>query len=140
MTPDKITLVQESFQKVATIADQAAEIFYKNLFALDPQLKSLFKADMPAQGRKLMRMIGIAVKGLKTPETLIPAVEELGRRHVDYGVRARDYETVGQALMVTLEQGLGADFTPPVKEAWSATFDLLSGMMKKAAFSNQEAA
>jgi hemoglobin-like flavoprotein len=55
-------------------------------------------------------------------------------------VRARDYETVGQALMVTLEQGLGADFTPPVKEAWSATFELLSGVMKKAAYSKQEAA
>ena len=140
MTPDNIALVQESFQKVATIADQAGEMFYQYLFALDPQLKSLFRADMPAQGRKLMQMIGIAVNGLKTPETLIPAVEELGRRHVDYGVRARDYETVGQALMLTLEQGLGADFTHPVKEAWSATFALLSGVMKKAAYSTQEAA
>jgi hemoglobin-like flavoprotein len=140
MTPDDIALVQESFQKVATIADQAAEIFYKNLFALDPQLKSLFRADMPAQGRKLMQMIGIAVNGLKTPETIIPAVQQLGKRHVDYGVRAKDYETVGQALMLTLEQGLGADFTPPVKEAWSATFELLSGVMKKAAYSKQEAA
>jgi hemoglobin-like flavoprotein len=140
MTPDNIALVQESFQKVATIANQAAEMFYQHLFALDPQLKSLFRADMPAQGRKLMQMIGIAVNGLKTPETLIPTVEELGRRHADYGVKARDYETVGQALMLTLEQGLGADFTPPVQEAWSATFALLSGVMKKAAYSTQEAA
>jgi hemoglobin-like flavoprotein len=140
MTPQDIALVQESFQKVATIADQAAEIFYTHLFALDPQLKSLFRADMPTQGRKLMQMIGMAVNGLKTPETIIPALEELGRRHVDYGVKAKDYETVGQALMLTLEQGLGADFTPPVKEAWSATFELLSGVMKKAAYSKQEAA
>jgi hemoglobin-like flavoprotein len=140
MTPDHIALVQESFQKVATIADQAAEIFYKHLFALDPQLKSLFRADMPAQGRKLMQMIGIVVNGLTTPETIIPAVKELGRRHVDYGVRPRDYETVGQALMLTLEQGLGADFTPPVKEAWTATFELLSGVMQRAASSTQEAA
>ena len=87
-----------------------------------------------------MQMIGVVVNGLKTPETIIPAVKELGRRHVDYGVRARDYETVGQALMLTLEQGLGADFTPPVKEAWSATFELLSGVMKRAAYSKQEAA
>jgi globin len=85
---------------------------------------------MPAQGRKLMQMIGIAVNGLKTPETLVPALAELGRRHIDYGVRARDYETVGQALMVTLEQGLGADFTPPEKAAWSATVELCSGVMK----------
>jgi hemoglobin-like flavoprotein len=90
MTADDTALVQESFHKVATIADQAAEIFYMNLFASDPQLKSLFRADMTAQGRKLMQMIGIAVNGLKTPETLLPAVQELGRRHVDYGVRAKD--------------------------------------------------
>jgi hemoglobin-like flavoprotein len=140
MTPEHITLVQESFQKVATIADQAAEIFYKNLFELDPQLKSLFKADMKAQGRKLMQMIGIAVNGLKTPDTLIPAVQELGRRHVNYRVGVKDYDTVGKALMLTLERGLGADFTPPVRAAWVATYELLSGVMKKAAYSKQEAA
>jgi hemoglobin-like flavoprotein len=140
MTPEHITLVQESFQKVATIADQAAELFYKNLFELDPQLNSLFTSDMKEQGRKLMHMIGVAVHGLKNPETLIPAARALGRRHVDYGVKEKDYDTVGKALMLTLEQGLGADFTPPVKEAWSATYALLSEVMKKAAYANPLAA
>jgi hemoglobin-like flavoprotein len=140
MTPEQIALVQESFQKVAAVADQAAESFYHTLFGLDPRLRSLFHGDMTEQGRKLMHVIGVAVHGLTSPEALIPAVQELGRRHVRYGVEAKDYETVGRALMLTLEQGLGADFTPRVREAWVATYELLSGVMKQAAYAKPQAA
>ena len=87
-----------------------------------------------------MHMIGLAVHGLKNPDTLMPAVQELGRRHVAYGVEERHYETVGKALMLTLERGLGEDFTPQVKDAWSATYDLLSGTMKQAAYPKPRAA
>jgi hemoglobin-like flavoprotein len=85
-------------------------------------------------------MIGLAVHGLKSPETLIPAVQALGRRHVAYGVKEKDYETVGKALLWTLEQGLGADFTPPVREAWFATYQLLAETMKQAAYTKSQAA
>ena len=140
MTPEQIAVVQESFQRVATIADQAAELFYQHLFLLDPELKSLFPSDMHAQGKKLVQMIGLAVHRLNSPETLIPAVQELGRRHRAYGVEEKDYDTVGQALLWTLEQGLGADFTPQVQEAWCATYQLLAETMKQAAHSNAQAA
>jgi hemoglobin-like flavoprotein len=140
MTPEHIAVVQESFQKVATFADQAAAMFYKNLFILDPRLRGLFPSDMQAQGRKLMHMLRLAVHGLKNPDTLIPAVQELGRRRVAYGVEEKHYEAVGNALMLTLKQGLGAEFTPQVKEAWLATYELLSGVMKQAAYSKPQAA
>ena len=140
MTPEDIAIAQESFQKVASIADQAAEIFYRNLFSLDPQLKRLFPSDMQTQGRKLMQMLGLAVHGLKSPETLIPAVQALGRRHVAYGVEEKDYDTVGKALILTLEQGLGADFTPQVQEAWLATYQLLAQTMQQAAYTKPQAA
>jgi hemoglobin-like flavoprotein len=140
MTPEQIVLVQESFQKMATSADQAAEIFYNNLFELDPELRGLFLSDMQAQGRKLMHMIGLAVHGLKTPDTLIPAVQELGKRHVVYGLEEKYYKTVGKALLLTLEQGLGADFTPLMREAWSATYALLCGVMKQAAYAKPQVA
>jgi hypothetical protein len=81
MTPEQIAVVQESFQQVATIADQAAGLFYHHLFSLDPPLKSLFPSDMHTQERKLMQMIGLVGYGLNSPDTLIPAVQELGRRH-----------------------------------------------------------
>ncbi len=133
MTPKQKTLVQVSFAKVAPIAEQAAELFYRRLFTLDPALKPLFKGDMQEQGRKLMRMIGTAVNGLDRLEALVPAVQDLGRRHVGYGVRPAHYDTVGAALLWTLEQGLGADFTPEVKTAWATVYGILAQTMKDAA-------
>ena len=89
MTGEQITLVQESFQKVLPIADAAASLFYARLFDLDPALESLFKGDIAEQGRKLMQMIGVAVKSLDRLEQILPAVQALGARHVAYGVRER---------------------------------------------------
>jgi hypothetical protein len=37
MTPEQVALVQESFAKVAPIADQAAIMFYDRLFELAPR-------------------------------------------------------------------------------------------------------
>jgi hemoglobin-like flavoprotein len=121
-------------------ARRACGVRTVRLFDIDPRLKSLFHSDMNEQGKKLMHIIGVAVHGLKNSETLIPAVQDLGRRHVQYGVEAKDDETVGKALMLALEQGLGADFTPQVREAWSATYELLSGVMNQAAYSPPQAA
>jgi len=126
-------LVQTSFEQVRPIADAAAALFYNRLFELDPTLRPLFKGDMKEQGRKLMDMITLAVKGLDRPEALLPALAALGRRHADYGVNKHDYETVGEALIWTLEQGLGPSFTPDVREAWEAIYGFIAGAMREAA-------
>ena len=60
MDLEKIALVQESWNKVVPIADEAAALFYEELFTLDPSLKALFKSDMKAQGRKLTSMLATA--------------------------------------------------------------------------------
>jgi hemoglobin-like flavoprotein len=133
MTPEQIFLVQRSWKQVLPIADTAAEMFYTKLFSLDPSAKPLFKGDMKAQGRKLMAMIGTAVSGLTQLQTIVPAVQELGRRHVKYGVKDSHYDTVGGALLWTLEQGLGEAFTPDVKAAWTAVYGVLAATMKDAA-------
>ncbi|MCB9497727.1 MAG: Globin domain protein, partial [Fibrobacteria bacterium] len=122
MEPTTIALVESSFEKVKPIAAQAAELFYGRLFELDPSLKHLFKGDMTEQGRKLMATLAFAVAGLRQPETILKAVQELGRRHVGYGVQDAHYDTVGQALLWTLEQGLGADFTSEVRSAWAEVY------------------
>lgn len=140
MTPASIALVQTSFRQVAPIADQAAALFYARLFDLDPSLRRMFHGDMPAQGRKLMQMIGTAVAALDRLEVLVPVVRQLGARHVGYGVRDEHYATVGAALLWTLEKGLGADFTPEVKAAWTETYTLLSRTMIAGAESASAAA
>jgi len=133
MTSEQVKLVQESWEKVVPIAGQAAALFYGRLFELDPELKPLFKSNIEEQGRKLMQMITMAVGGLSDPGKLIPAVEDLGRRHVGYNVRAKDYDAVGAALLWTLERGLGEGWTSEVKGAWVAVYTSLAETMKKAA-------
>lgn len=140
LTTKQIQLVQESFALVAPIADTAAGLFYQRLFVLDQRLKTLFRGDMIEQGKKLMAMIGAAVRGLDDVEKLIPAVQALGSRHAGYGVAPKDYDTVGAALLWTLEQGLGAAFTPPVKEAWTAVYGVLAATMLGASQSGVRAA
>lgn len=133
LTEGKKRLVQSSFTKVVPIADKAAEIFYAKLFEKDPSLKSMFKGDMKAQGAKLMTMIGTAVNGLDDLNSIVPAVQNLGRNHVGYGVKDSHYDTVGASLLETLEAGLGDDFTPAVKDAWTEVYTVLATTMKDAA-------
>ena len=133
MTPREKSVVRETFAQVAPIADEAAALFYGRLFELDPTLKTLFKIDMREQGRKLMQMIGLAVSKLDALNELVPAVQELGRRHAGYGVKDVDYDTVGAALLWTLHQGLGPAFTPEVKSAWTTVYGVLASTMKAAA-------
>ncbi|NPU92704.1 MAG: hemin receptor [Gammaproteobacteria bacterium] len=133
MTPQQIQLVQDSFAKVVPIADTAAALFYSNLFTADPALKPLFKGNMEEQGKKLMQMIGAAVGKLKDLDTLVPILQNLGKRHVGYGVKPSHYDTVGGALLLTLEQGLGDAFTPEVKEAWTVVYGIMAKTMIDAA-------
>ena len=134
MTAEKIQLVQSSFAKVKPIADQAAAIFYARLFEIAPQVKPMFKGDMVEQGRKLMAMLNTVVNGLTNLDSIVPAAQSMAKRHVDYGVRPEHYAFVGEALLDTLAKGLGADFTPATKQAWTDAYGLLSGVMIAAAY------
>ncbi len=133
MTPRQIILVQESFEAIVPIADEAAKMFYTRLFELDPSLRPLFTSDIKEQGKKLMATIQILVLSLKNLDRVIPVVEDLGRRHVTYGVKDEDYDTVGEVLLWTLNKGLGESFTEEVEAAWAELYLVLSMTMKHAA-------
>jgi hemoglobin-like flavoprotein len=133
MTPAQTALVEDSFRHVAPIAEPAAAIFYERLFALDPSLRPMFAGDLASQQRKLMAAISFVVTHLRRPDVLVPAVAALGRRHAGFGVEPHHYATVGQALLETLAEGLGAAFTPNVRAAWTAAYALLAALMQDAA-------
>ncbi len=133
MTPDQIDLVQDSFKSVVPIKVLAAQLFYNRLFELDPDLEQMFTGDMAEQGQKLMSALATVVGGLKSWERVEPVVRELGQRHVGYGVKAEHYETVGAALLWTLEQGLGDAFTDDVKSAWTSAYEAIAATMIDAA-------
>jgi nitric oxide dioxygenase len=132
MTPQQIALVRESFAKVVPIKEEAAALFYDRLFAIDPSTRPLFRGDMKSQGAKLMAAIAAVVKAFDRLETMLDHLRALARRHDRYGVQEADYASVGAALLWTLEQGLGFDFTPEVRDAWATAYGLLSSAMIEA--------
>jgi hemoglobin-like flavoprotein len=134
MTPTQIALIQSSFEKVVPIAPAAASLFYNRLFETAPEVKPLFKSDMDEQGRKLMATIGTVVRHLDKLEEILPTVKSLAVRHTRYGVQPEHYAPVGAALLWTLEQGLGADFTPETAAAWGTAYGALSSVMIEAAY------
>lgn len=133
MTPDQVRVVQTTWLRLLPIRETAAQLFYDRLFELDPSLRPLFRGDIQTQGKKLMQVIDGAVNGLTRIDQVVPIVQALGRRHAGYGVKDEHYETVGSALLWTLEKGLGAEFTDPVQAAWRAVYRTLATTMREAA-------
>lgn len=140
MTPDQISLVQDSFKKVVPIADVAADLFYGRLFEIAPEVKPMFRGDIKEQGRKLMATLGVVVTGLTRLETVLPAASTLARKHVDYGVKAEHYTPVGAALLWTLEKGPGDAWTPELADAWGSAYGTLSNFMIAEAYGPAQAA
>ena len=128
LTNEQIQLIRDSWAAVELIRDDAAALFYAKLFARDPGLEKLFTGDMQEQGRKLMSMLGMAVNALDRLDAVIPALQDLGRRHAE-----RDYDAVGTALLETLEVGLGDLYSPATGEAWALAYGSLANLMKAAA-------
>lgn len=134
MNSHQIQLVRTSFAKVLPIKAQAAVMFYDRLFEVAPQVRGMFPDDVTAQGAKLMSAIGFVVAGLDRLESIIPQVQELGRKHAGYGVQDEHYAIVGDCLIWTLQLGLGPAFTPDVREAWIEAYGMLAEAMIAAAY------
>jgi hemoglobin-like flavoprotein len=140
MRPETERLVRESWSRFEPIAERSARFFYEKLFELDPEAQRLFaRTDMEAQGRKVMQMFAEIVRTLDQPDTLVREVADLGRRHVHYGVRDSQYDSVGTALLWTLEHGLGPAFTDDVRNAWTEAYLLISTVLRRGAAREQDA-
>lgn len=133
LTERQQQLIRASFESMLPIQEAATALFYQRLFTLDPRLGALFNGDMNEQGRELMAMIRRVVDHLHCLGRLVPALRGLGRRYDSYGVTGRDYDTVAAALIWSLEQELGADFTAETRQAWTICYGILADEMKSAA-------
>jgi hemoglobin-like flavoprotein len=134
LTPHQVALVQSSFRTVQPMAQTAGELFYQRLFEIDPTLAALFKGDLRQQGGRFMQVLAVAVGGLSSMSTLVPMVQQLGVRHVAYGVRAEHFDQVREALLWTLALILQDAYTVEVRSAWSSAYAMLAGVMKEAAW------
>jgi len=134
ITQNQKQLVITSFKKVEPISEVAADIFYKKLFEYDPSLKVLFKSDIKSQGKKLMAALKLAVSSLNDLDALVPVLQKMAIKHVEYGVKVEDYTAVGNALLYALSQGLGEGFTKELRAAWADTYKVMATVMRQAAY------
>ena len=133
MTPEQAQIIKLTFAQVMRNKDKVGVTFYDRLFTIAPEVKPLFKGDVAEQSRKLMDTLALAVGMLRDMPTLVMTLQGLARRHVGYGVRDEHYDKVGEALLWTLEAGLGRAFTPDVRDAWTTVYGLLATTMREAA-------
>ncbi|ABV93633.1 putative flavohemoglobin / bacterial hemoglobin [Dinoroseobacter shibae DFL 12 = DSM 16493] len=134
MPTDASLRVQNTWALVAPISDQVGDLFYANLFRMDPTTKPLFAGNIDLQGRKLVQTLGFIVDHLEDPDRLLPAAQELAVRHVSYGVTRTQYASVGAALVKSLRQLLGTAFSPEDEAAWAEVYGGLSAAMIAAAY------
>ncbi len=126
--------IRSTWAAAASDPSRLASLFYANLFRIDHSTRPLFVGDLVLQGRKLAQTLNFIVDNLHDEETLVPAAKELAIRHVDYGVTADQYGSVGAALIETLTQLLGPTFGEEDKQAWLDTYAKLSSVMVEAAY------
>ncbi len=133
LTVEQTYRIRKSFALVERQSGVAALTFYQRMFELDPGLRPLFKHDIEAQAGKLMEMLATCLSLLERDGQLAAVLEDLGARHLDYGVKEEHYATVGRALMGMLEKVLGSDFTPETREAWESLYREIAGAMLRGA-------
>jgi hemoglobin-like flavoprotein len=133
MTPEQAQIIKLTFAQVMRDRDRVGRMFYDRLFSIAPEVKPLFRGDIAEQSRKLMDTLALAVGMLRDMPTLVITLEGLARRHVGYGVKDEHYDKVGEALLWTLEKGLGDAFTAQVRDAWAALYVAVAKIMREAA-------
>jgi nitric oxide dioxygenase len=129
VTPSQIALVQQSFELVLPVRQDAGIKFYNRLFAVKPEVRTLFSNDVATQADHLMMALQMVVRSLHDLTPLLGRISELGRRHAGYGVAEEHFDLVGSVFLWTLEDMLGEAFTANIKAAWAAAYGVLASAM-----------
>jgi hemoglobin-like flavoprotein len=135
MTPEQIALVQSSYQRLGTRLPAMAARFYQELFRRDPALRPLFTTDLAEQQVRFAAKLTEIVQAMPCLDELLAHTRALGARHVGYGVRAADYQTLGAVLLDALAAVLGDNFDAPTREAWAIAYNLVAETMLEGAAS-----
>jgi hemoglobin-like flavoprotein len=125
-----VELLEQSFAAVSPRGDELVDAFYRNLFADFPQVLPLFvNVELGQQKQKLLAGIKLVVENLRRPETLLPALEGLGSRHVEYGAKEEHYPAVGQTLLKSLSEVAGDAWSDEYEQAWAEAYGEISKTM-----------
>ncbi|MEM8529185.1 MAG: globin domain-containing protein [Bacteroidota bacterium] len=132
MTQQEIQLVQESVTELMPRTQQMGEALYARLFEIAPELKALFKTDIPQQSRKLMSIIIHVIANLDQMDHLEEELQDLSAKHSTYNITASDYEVLKEAFLWTFAQEMGENWTDELSKAWAAAYDILAKAMMEA--------
>jgi len=130
LTKEEIKLIQDSFAKICDDSNITAKLLYDKLFEAHPEISKIFKGDMEEQEAKLMKMLKTVISGLNNPHIIIAAVQDLGKKHFEYGVLTAHFKSFKQALMYSLEIQLTGEWTDELKAAWGKLYDILAESMQ----------
>ena len=130
MTKQQVQLVKQTWKLLREVNPALlGDVFYGRLFFKYPFLRPLFKGPMDSQYQKFVDMLSLIVARIDRPDMLVTEISALSRNHKGYGVQPSHYEDVKDALLWTLEGGLGNDWNDAVKQAWEACYDTLTQLM-----------
>jgi hemoglobin-like flavoprotein len=129
MTPEQLAVVRESYASLGTDATAMAEDFYARLFVADPSTRELFTDGPEIMAVKFTAELDAIVQAIVSFDEFRLRVADLGARHAAYGVQARHYHSVGEALVASLATHLGERWDDHLEEAWRRAYNLVAETM-----------
>lgn len=129
LTTAQIDLIRDSFERLQPHVETASALFYGRLFEISPEMRVMFRTDVADQGMRFMSTLGVILQILDDPEALGPYLERLAHGHAAYGVNPGHFRPMGQALIQTMSETLGANFSEEVSSAWEAAYDDIARQM-----------
>ncbi|WUH96911.1 globin domain-containing protein [Spirillospora sp. NBC_00431] len=130
MDPQKL---KDNFALVGANGVDVAEYFYADLFAREPQLRSMFPAAMSRQYEMILGALTQIVATVDDHDRLVPFLRDLGRRHHGFGVLDDHYAPVGASLLATLAYFSGPGWTEDLERDWTAAYGIVAKVMSEAA-------
>lgn len=126
-------LVRDSFDSIKEFETSVLLLFYGRLFEIAPEARALFKIDMHLQSHKLLDTFSIVIESLDHFPKILPTLQDLGRKHLDYGVQTYQYDRLRTALLWAFGQALGLEFDRETRNAWEQLLLTISEAMLEAA-------
>jgi hemoglobin-like flavoprotein len=129
MTPEQIALVERTLVELTPALDRVIADFYRRLFEADPAVARLFTQEPAALRAKFAAELDGLLSAIRDHPAYARRAATLGHDHEEYGVRPRDYQTAGEALLGALAAHLGPRWTVEVAEAWTRAYELTTAAM-----------
>jgi hemoglobin-like flavoprotein len=134
-----VETLEESFDLVAPQGDELMRVFYDNLFEAAPAVRPLFAGvDMERQRQALLNMLLVLRESLRDLDDIVPDLEELGARHVEYGAQPEHYPVVGEVLIGAMAQVAGDAWKPEYSAAWQEAYPIVQDVMLSGAAARAE--